>query len=160
MFYSSYWKRSTWIGFISIVFHLPGCAEPVAVKTSWFGLNTQLGHSDYDGRWPSAKTSETDRQIYFDLVAELNVPMIRDLFMSWATVQSSPDAPYDFSLSDALVQRAQMTRVQILALCWGIPNWASPNPSGASIEFGVPARQHTEAFQKFVHKFVERYDAD
>ena len=135
-----------------------GCAKAPS-SSSWLGLNTHLGHSDYDGRWPSAKTAPADRDIYFNLVKELGVTRIRDLFMSWASVQPEPDAPYDFSLSDDLMRRAQDADVDLLALCWGIPRWAAV-PGELSVDFGVPSPAHREKFVAFVRAFVERYDLD
>ncbi len=138
---------------------LTGCAQPSG-KSAWFGLNTQLGHFDLEGRWPAAKTTERDRQIYFDLVSELGVTQIRDLFMSWARAQPAPDAKYDFAISDDLVRRAQAAHTEILAVCWAVPRWAAATSTGPSIDFGVPARAHADAFKAFVRKFVDRYDGD
>jgi hypothetical protein len=138
-----------------------GCAKSKPKPpTLWVGLNTHLGHSDYDGQWPSAKTSAVDRDIYFNLIKQLGVSAIRDLFMSWARVQSQPDAPYDFTLSDDLMRRAQDAGVDILALCWGVPRWAASGPGQLSVDFGLPSSQHRDAFIAFVRAFVERYDMD
>jgi hypothetical protein len=138
-----------------------GCAKaPSKPPSVWLGLNTHLGHSDYDGRWPSAKTAPADRDIYFNLVKDLGVTRIRDLFMSWARLQPEPDAPYDFSLSDDLMRRAQDAGVDILAVCWGIPRWAAAQQGELSVDFGVPGRDHADAFAAFVRAFVERYDLD
>jgi len=140
---------------------MAGCAKaPPKLPSLWLGLNTHLWHSDYDGRWPSAKTSAADRDLSFNLVKELGVPKIRDLFMSWARVQPEPDAPYDFSFSDDLIRRAQDAGVDILAVCWGIPRWAAAEQGELSVDFGVPSRAHSEGFVAFVRTFVERYDMD
>ncbi len=145
------------IGLAALIY-CGACAEP---KTeAWLGLNTHLGHPDYDGRWPSAKTTERDREIYFGLLQELQVPMIRDLYMCWGRMQPAPNAELDFSLTDDLVRRAQAAKIDVLALCWGVPRWAASERGEGSIDLGLPAREHTDAFKAFVQRFVERYDGD
>lgn len=149
------------VGATTLLLLFSGCAKaPPKTPMLWLGLNTHLGHSDYDGRWPSAKTSATDRDIYFDLVRQLEVTRIRDLFMSWARVQPEAGGAYDFSLSDDLMLRAQDAGVDILAVCWGIPRWAAAGEGELSVDFGVPSREHGEKFAAFVRAFVERYDLD
>ena len=135
-----------------------GCMEPT--RPGWLGLNTHLGYPEYDGTGASAKTSAADRQVCFDLVGELRVPMVRDLLLNWARIQPAPHSPYDFSLSDDLVRRAQARHVDLLALCWGVPRWAAAGPGTSPVDLGVPARQYSDEFVRVVRQFVERYDGD
>lgn len=147
---------------------LPGLAMTLAAigcgstpgATGWLGLNTNLGHANDDGQWPSAKTTPADRTIYFDLVRDCGVGLIRDSYMNWGVIQPAPQGAYDFSQSDNLIRRAQEAGVDVLVVFRGIPRWAAAVPGDLSIDWGVPARAQTAAFIAFVKKYVERYDGD
>jgi len=134
-----------------------GCQNP---QTAWIGLNMQLGHIDYGGEWPSAKGTASDRETYFSLVRDLGVHHVRDLFMSWHRCEPQPGKPYDFSLSDDLARRAAAADTDLLAVCSVIPSWAAAQSSSVSWSFGVPRRDQSDAFVRFVAAFVDRYDGN
>jgi hypothetical protein len=142
---------------MAIVLAAVGCSEP---RAGWLGINTHLGHTDYLGHWPSARTTSQDRAIAYELLGELGVTRARDLVMCWYRAEPSQGAAYDFTVSDDLARLAGETNVSLHALCWIIPTWAAAEPTNAPWSFGVPRRDQADAFVRFVTAFVERYDLD
>src|SRR4029079_19054861 len=62
--------------------------------------------------------------------------------------------------SDELVSQAQSRGLDLLAICSGVPGWASSHHPAPVFDFDVPALEREEAFRRFVRAFVERYDGD
>lgn len=139
---------------LSAVCLIAGCATSTP---GWLGINMQLGHGDYAGRWKSAKNTAADREIYFGLVKELGVKNVRDLFMSWYRAEPREGQPYDFTVSDDIARRAGEAGVDLLALCWVIPSWAAPDDTPGEWSLGLPRREKAGAFVRFVTAFVKRY---
>jgi hypothetical protein len=74
--------------------------------------------------------------------------------LAWGSVQSGPEAPYDWSHYDPVVADAARNGIQVLATVYGSPGWVSATaeipPQGLSL-FN---------FAEFVRAAVERYGAN
>lgn len=74
--------------------------------------------------------------------------------LAWGSVQSVPQADYDWSLYDALIGEAAGNDIQVLATVYGSPVWAEPTPEHPPLGASLPA------FGAFVAAAVERYGSD
>lgn len=80
----------------------------------------------------------------FNLMREAGIGWARTDF-DWTTVQQAPNGPWDFSLFDATVQKAEEGGVTILPiLAYDVP-WATP------------AYRHLDLWLEYVQKTVSRY---
>lgn len=127
---------------------------------AWLGVNTMLGYPELEGAFSSARKTAPERAPYLQLLDELGPVPVRDLLMCWPRSQPMRGDLFDFTLSDELVRAYVSRRSEILALCWGVPGWATGKSKALAFDFGVPARENEDAFRQFVRTFVERYDGD
>jgi hypothetical protein len=74
--------------------------------------------------------------------------------LAWGTVQSGPDAPYDWSHYDDVVGQAAKNGIHVLATVYSSPAWAEPEPEYAPV--GSRLRQ----FDDFVQAAVRRYGSN
>ena len=74
--------------------------------------------------------------------------------LAWGSVQSGPDAPYDWSHYDPVVRAAAENGVRVLATVYSTPSWAAPT---AEIP---PLGSDLAGFEDFVRAAVQRYGAD
>jgi polysaccharide biosynthesis protein PslG len=71
--------------------------------------------------------------------------------LAWGSVQSGPDAPYDWSHYDPVVRGAAENGVRVLATVYSTPSWAA-----ATAEI-PPLGSSLEGFRNFARAAVERY---
>lgn len=134
---------------------LVGCQAPV--RQGWLGLSTDFAPPmAYRHQQVTARTA-ADRDLDMEILREMEVPLIRDVGMSWAVAQPTVDSKYNFDASDELVQRAQALRAELLVVCTGVPTWAAASAGEGGISFSVPHRDHVQAFEQFVRAYVQRY---
>jgi hypothetical protein len=126
-------------------------------KDGWIGLNTQLGEPMLPMVSPSP---DNPPPACLELIRELEMPLVRDVAMNWGLIQPTADGPYDFSSADRIVRAAQDARADLLVVFKGVPGWASARAEPRLVDLQLPARQHADAFAKFVTRFVERYNDD
>jgi hypothetical protein len=74
--------------------------------------------------------------------------------LAWGSVQSGPDARYDWSHYDPVVRSAAENGIQVLATVYSTPSWAA---STAEIP---PLGPSLEGFEDFARAAAERYGAD
>jgi polysaccharide biosynthesis protein PslG len=73
--------------------------------------------------------------------------------LAWGSVQSGPDAPYDWSHYDPVVLRAAKSGVRVLATVYSTPSWAA---STAEIP---PLDSDLSGFEDFARAAARRYGA-
>ena len=73
--------------------------------------------------------------------------------LAWGTVQSGPDAPYDWSHYDPVVANAARAGVRVLATVYSSPTWAEPTPETPPLGSSLPD------FRAFARAAAERYGA-
>jgi hypothetical protein len=71
--------------------------------------------------------------------------------LAWGSVQSGPDAPYDWSHYDPVVRGAAESGIRVLATVYSTPSWVAPT---AEIP---PLGESLAGFQEFARAAVERY---
>ncbi|HSW44495.1 MAG TPA: beta-galactosidase [Phycisphaerae bacterium] len=130
-----------------------GCAP--GAREAWIGIDLRPGHAVAGSQPASAPAPPADRRVDFQLVRQLGASLVRANIMNWAAAQPVAGGAYDFSMPDRFVRMAQQNNIDLLAVCGGIPVWATADPPAA-----VPARDKSEAFAAFVQAFVDRYDGD
>lgn len=86
-----------------------------------------------------------------DVMRSSGVGSVRIPFL-WADAQSAPDAPVDFSASDARVATAAAADLDVLALVLSAPGWASTDPSRDLASPKDPA-----AYGRFLTALIGRY---
>jgi hypothetical protein len=74
--------------------------------------------------------------------------------LAWGSVQSGPDAPYNWSHYDPVVRGAAENGVHVLATVYSTPSWAA---STAEIP---PLGESLQGFQRFARAAAERYGTD
>ncbi len=128
-----------------------------------FGINSflgNLGHSELRG--PVLKTTATDRTNYLDAVQALGVHSIRETFMNWSDIEPVRGGGYLLDAFDDIATKASERGIEIEALCYPFPDWATGHPAaspGKKFVFmgDLPKRQYERDFRKFVRKMVSRY---
>lgn len=128
-----------------------------------FGINSflgNLGHSELRG--PVLKTTPTDRTNYLDAVQALGVKSIRETFLDWADIQLTPGGRYLLAAFDDLARKASERGIEIEALCYPFPDWATGQPQalpGKKFVFmgDLPKREYERSFRQFVRMMVSRY---
>ena len=73
--------------------------------------------------------------------------------LAWGTVQSGPDAPYDWSHYDPVIANAARAGVRVLATVYSSPTWAEPTPETPPLGSSLPG------FRSFARAAAERYGA-
>jgi polysaccharide biosynthesis protein PslG len=73
--------------------------------------------------------------------------------LAWGSVQSGPDAPYDWSHYDPVVENAARNGIRVLATVYSSPSWAESSPEVP------PLGRSLRGFEAFVRAAVERYGA-
>jgi hypothetical protein len=71
----------------------------------------------------------------------------------WGLIQPRPNASYDWSATDAIVEMATRGGLRVLPFLYGTPHWLSPKPMRLPIDSGRARR----AWATFVKAAVERY---
>jgi polysaccharide biosynthesis protein PslG len=74
--------------------------------------------------------------------------------LAWGSVQSGPDAPYDWSHYDPVVRQAAENGVRVLATVYSTPNWIASTPEIPPLGSALPR------FQDFARAAARRYGAD
>lgn len=136
---------------------------PVKRHPVRFGLNSFLGnlrHSELRG--PTTKASADDRTRYLDAVAELGVRSIRETFANWAEIEPVQGGGYQFDAFDDIARKAADRGIEIIALSYPFPPWATGAPTTQAGGWAVPLwqlpqRRHEAAFRRFVAATVSRY---
>jgi polysaccharide biosynthesis protein PslG len=73
--------------------------------------------------------------------------------LAWGTVQTGPNAPYDWSHYDPVVANAARAGVRVLATVYSSPTWAEPSPETPPLGSSLPG------FRSFARAAAERYGA-
>jgi hypothetical protein len=71
--------------------------------------------------------------------------------LAWGSVQSGPDASYDWSHYDPVIAGAARNGIRVLATVYSSPAWAEPTPEYPPLGTELPR------FQDFVRAAVRRY---
>jgi hypothetical protein len=74
--------------------------------------------------------------------------------LAWGSVQSGPDAPYDWSHYDDVVGQAAKNGIRVLATVYSSPAWAEPSPEYAPVGSRLPQFEH------FVGAAARRYGSN
>ena len=74
--------------------------------------------------------------------------------LAWGSVQSGPDAPYDWSHYDSVVGEAAKNGIRVLATVYSSPTWAEPTPEYP------PLGSRLGDFEDFVRAAARRYGSD
>jgi hypothetical protein len=128
-----------------------------------FGLNSFLGnlrHSEL--RPPTVKITPEDRTAYLDMVRALGVTSIRETFMNWAEIEPDRNGGYTYSDFDDFARKASDRDIEVIALLYPFPPWATGQPVGQVkkdyVSLGrLPLRRFEANFRSFVRNTVERY---
>lgn len=128
-----------------------------------FGLNAYLGNlGNTEIRGSLVKSAAEDRSNYLDAVADLGVTAIRETFLNWADVEPVRGAGYDLEPFDDLVRKASERGIEIIALAYPFPDWAT----GAEkfepdqlfgLMYELPKREFEQEFRNVVSTFAKRY---
>lgn len=134
-----------------------------ASKRVEFGINSFLGNiSHSELRAPTVKTTPEDRTAYLDRVRELGITSIRETFMNWAEIEPTRDGGYAYSDFDDLARKAADRNIEIIALFYPFPPWATgqhiKEATRDYVSLGrLPMQQFEPNFRRFVHDTVSRY---
>jgi hypothetical protein len=124
------------IAIAALLISLPVPAAARALPAGFFGIAPQTSLSDADTQYMSAGGIESIR-----------VPV------SWASVQPTPAAAYDWSSFDDVVTVAARARIRVLPFLLATPSWLEPRQTT------LPVRTAAEqkAWVAFVKAIVGRY---
>jgi hypothetical protein len=97
-----------------------------------------------------------------DALRELGVASVRDAIINWAEIQPQREGPYDFGYLDDLVSKASDRGIDVLALAYFFPPWATvgedrPWNFPDDGRYKLPMRKYEAEFRKFVRASVGRY---
>lgn len=128
-----------------------------------FGIVSALGET---GRselrtLTGLKLTPEDRIHWLDAARELGVTTIRDNW-GWASIEPERGKGYQFKVHDDLAQRASERGIDILALIYACPEWATgepPAPPNEKVHLmaKMPRREFEPDFRRFVRAVVGRY---
>jgi hypothetical protein len=82
-----------------------------------------------------------------------NVGTLR-INLAWGSVQSAPDAPYNWGHYDGVIGQAAKNGIRVLATAYSSPAWAEPSPEYAPVGPRLPQ------FEDFVRAAVQRYGSN
>jgi hypothetical protein len=146
--------------FVSLIGEKAIAADPVGVR---FGINSHLGETGKDElRGPETiRPTAADRTRYLDLVRELGVTTIRDDW-GWAGFEPEQGKGYRFAEHDDLVRKASERDIDVVAMVYAFPEWATgaklaPPDAPTVIMLQLPQRQFEPDFRRFVRALVIRY---
>lgn len=146
--------------FVSLIGAKAIAADPVEVQ---FGINSHLGETGKDElRGPETiRPTSADRTRYLDLVRELGVTTIRDDW-GWAGFEPEQGKGYRFAEHDDLVRKASERDIEVVAMVYAFPEWATgaklaPPNSPTVIMLQLPQRQFEPDFRRFVRELAIRY---
>jgi len=74
--------------------------------------------------------------------------------LAWGSVQAGPDAPYDWSHYDPVIEQAAKNGIRILPTVYSSPEWAEPTPEHPPLGDRLPE------FEDFARAAVRRYGSD
>lgn len=128
-----------------------------------FGINSflgNLGHSELRGH--ALKTTPTDRTNYLNAVQALGVSFIRETFMNWSDIEPVRGKGYLLEAFDDIATKASKRGIEIEAICYPFPNWATGHPKASPNKKYVfmgdlPRQSYEPDFRRFVRKMVSRY---
>lgn len=133
-------------------------AEPPGVR---FGIDSFLGniaHSEVGSA--DVKPTPEDRTHYMDAMRDLGATTIRETW-SWAEIEPEQGKGYQFEVFDDLAQKASERNIEIMAVVYPVPCWASgttPAPAGEGKGMlELPQRKFEADFRRFVRTVVTRY---
>jgi hypothetical protein len=137
--------------------------SPPAATGVRFGLNSFLGnlwHSEIRG--PVVKPTAEDRTRYLDAVRDLGVTAMRETFMNWAEIEPERGQGYRLEAFDDIARKASERGIELLALAYPFPPWATGASPGSPDQLvtpmlQLPQRQFEADFRRFVRTVVERY---
>lgn len=98
-------------------------------------------------------TTEQLQRLKAGRVGSIRVPV------SWALVQPSPGAPFDWASVDPIVANASMAGIQVLPFLSGAPSWAVPADPRWGSPKNLPVRTGSQRayWQAFLTQAVLRY---
>lgn len=134
-------------------------AEPPGVR---FGITSFLGNIVHSEVGPAGvRTTPEDRTRYLDAVRDLGATTIRETFMNWAEIEPEQGKGYRFEVFDDIAQKASERGIEIVALAYPFPCWATgttPAPAGETKGMlELPRREFEADFRRFVRTVVTRY---
>jgi hypothetical protein len=149
---------------LMVIACLGGATRNAGAAGVQFGINSFLGSINYSEiRGPTiVKPTATDRTNYLNAAQRLGVTTMREMFMNWAEVQPQKGGSCNFAAFDDLAQKASNRGIEITALAYPFPPWATgatPTPPDTVYTpmWQLPTRQNEQAFRNFVHTTVARY---
>jgi hypothetical protein len=74
--------------------------------------------------------------------------------LAWGSVQSGPDAGYDWSHYDDVIAGAAKNGIRVLATVYSSPSWAEPSPEYPPLGNRLPE------FEDFARAAIRRYGSD
>jgi hypothetical protein len=74
--------------------------------------------------------------------------------LAWGSVQSGPEAPYDWSHYDDVVGQAAKNGIRVLATVYSSPTWAEPSPEYPPLGSRLPQ------FENFARAAAQRYGSN
>ncbi|HUZ47833.1 MAG TPA: hypothetical protein VMW54_14450 [Terriglobia bacterium] len=128
-----------------------------------FGINSFLGNlGRSELRGPVLKTTPADRTNYLDAVRALGVHSIRETFMDWSDIEPVRGGGYLLDAFDDIATKASSRGIEIEALCYPFPDWATGHPAASADKKFVfmgdlPKRNYEGDFRRFIRKMVSRY---
>jgi hypothetical protein len=131
-----------------------------------FGVDTYLGIYHLGTELGSGiRPTATDRTNYLDAVRDLGVSTIREDIGPWSEIQPKEGGKYHFHVIDDIVRKASDRGIDILALVYFFPPWAtlgenrpwSFEPQGQDGRYQLPLRKHKGEFEDFIRTLVTRY---
>ncbi len=140
-------------------------AKPASHRVQ-FGVDTYLGIYHRGTELGSGiRPTATDRTNYLNAVRELGVRTIREDIGPWSEIQPKEGGRYHFQVIDDIVRKASERGVDILALVYFFPPWATLGqnrpwgfePQGRDGRYQLPLRNHVGEFQEFIKTLVTRY---
>lgn len=130
-----------------------------------FGLVTYLSlrHTGTE-LGSSIKPTAVDRTNYLNTFHDLGVKSIRDAVFNWAEIQPQRGGKLDLAYVDDLISKASERNIEVLALLYFFPPWATVNenrpwsyPTPSDGRYKLPLREHESEFRDFVRAWTERY---
>ena len=128
-----------------------------------FGLNSYLGNlGNTEIRGSLVKPSATDRTNYLDAAQALGVKAIRETFLNWADVEKVEGGDYNLDPFDDLAMKASERGIEIIALAYPFPNWATGAVDEAPekpfrLMYELPGNEFESEFRRVVATFAKRY---
>lgn len=134
-----------------------------------FGVDTYLGIYHLGTELGSdIKPAAVDRTNYLNAARALGISTIREDIGPWAEIQPREGGGYHFQVIDDIVRKASQRGLDILALVYFFPPWATVGENrpwsfahgqGLDGRYQLPLRKNEGEFKEFVRALVSRYCA-